>query len=322
MKAEAAGVDFAAYNFNGERVFRLKSNGISYIAGWSFDNNTLYTGTAAVSGYTKTGEITLGPSGLRGYKWRFENDGSGALAGGKISWDKDGNLTVDAQISANNITSGTISTASIKCEGKWYLSQNGDGYIANKNIEWDKDGNINVKGSFSQNIHYAYKCDVTIVSRVQGNLEDEVELKLNNHLYLATNVLDEADFEILGGNEWPYQLDYKHYYTIRLPLNYKFIGKEVKIYDCNYGPFTKQPYGWCNTTIKVENDVAFVTKNTYEDDYAKNNLWKSITIRGGYASFVCIPTTNGKLTWICVDFYGAKCEGIDIKGQIHYDLYI
>jgi len=318
-----------AYDKSGNIGFFLSTSGYNAISSWAFDATAIYIGSKNLSqeGYIAAeGSMALMSSGIFGYKWKFLADGSGALAGGKINWDKDGNINVDAKISANNITAGTISTASIKCEGKWYLSQNGDGYIASKNIEWDKDGNMNVKGSFSQNIHYVYKCDVTIVSRVQGNLEDEVELKLNNHLYLATNVLDEADFElwynskILGGNEWPYQLDYGHYYTIRLPLNYKFIGKEVKIYDCNYGPFTRQIYGWCNTTIKVENDVAFVAKITYEDDYSRNNLWKSITIRGGCASFVCIPTTNGGLTWICVDFYGAKCEGVDVKGQIHYDL--
>lgn len=146
MKVQTDSADFAAYDFNGRRVFKLKSNGASYIAGWSFDCDTLYTGTAAVSGYTNTGEITLGPSGLRGYKWRFENDGSGALAGGKISWDKDGNLTVDAQISANNITAGTISTASIKCEGKWLFDQNGSGYLASNHLFWDNDGNLTVEG--------------------------------------------------------------------------------------------------------------------------------------------------------------------------------
>ena len=329
LYSDGANSIMRAYDKSGNIGFFLSTSGYNTISSWAFDATAIYIGSKNLSqeGYIAAEDsMALMSSGIFGYKWKLLADGSGALAGGKINWDKDGNINVDAKISANNITAGIISTASIECEGKWYLSQNGDGYIARKNIEWDKDGNMNVKGSFSQNIHYAYKCDVTIVSRVQGDLEDEVELKLNNHLYLVTNVLDEADFElwhnseILGGNEWPYQLDFKHYYTICLPLNYKFIGKEVKIYDCNYGPFTRQPYGWCNTTIKVENDVAFVTKITYEDDYSRNNLWKSITIRGGYASFVCVPTTNGGLTWICVDFYGAMSEGVDAKGQIHYDL--
>lgn len=142
LKVKADSADLAAYDLNGKRIFKIKSNGVSHIAGWSFDNTTLYTGTAATTGYAKTGEITLGPTGLRGYKWRLENDGSGALAGGKINWDAEGNITVDAKISANNITAGTISTASIVCEGKWALLQDGTGYLANRNITWDKNGSV------------------------------------------------------------------------------------------------------------------------------------------------------------------------------------
>lgn len=146
LKVKADSADLAAYDLNGKRIFNIKSNGVSHIAGWNFDNTTLYTGSAATSGYAKTGEITLGPTGLRGYKWRFENDGSGALAGGKINWDKDGNINVDAKISANNITAGTISTASIKCEGKWALNQDGSGYLASNHLFWDDSGNLTVEG--------------------------------------------------------------------------------------------------------------------------------------------------------------------------------
>lgn len=146
LKVKADSADLAAYDLNGKRIFNIKSNGVSHIAGWNFDNTTLYTGTATTTGYANTGEITLGPTGLRGYKWRFENDGSGALAGGKINWDKDGNINVDAKISANNITAGTISTASIKCEGKWALNQDGSGYLASNHLFWDDSGNLTVEG--------------------------------------------------------------------------------------------------------------------------------------------------------------------------------
>lgn len=322
LKIKADSADLAAYDLNGKRIFKIKSNGVSHIAGWNFDHATLYTGTAAISGYTNTGEITLGPTGLRGYKWRFENDGSGALAGGKINWDADGNLNVDAKISANNITAGTISTASIQCEGKWALNIDGSGYLANQNVIWDADGNINVKGSFSQDMHYAYKCDATIIARRETGIEDEIELQLNNHLYLATNVLDFSDNDLYISENWPYPLYPKQYYIIRLPLNRQFIGKEVKIYDCNYGPFTRQPMGWCTTTIKSENDETFITKVSYEADFYTRNEWKSITIRGGYASFVCIPDliSSKGCRWICVDFYGALCEGVDANNNLHQNL--
>lgn len=160
---------FGAYNSSGGKIFILQSNGTNSIAGWNFDDAVLYTGTKATSGFTASGSITLGPTGLRGYKWRFENNGSGAVAGGNISWDSDGNVTFASsvkigwsnlggtiinsegvfagKISADNITAGTISTANIRNQSNtWYLNQDGSGALANGNISWDKSGNVTVNG--------------------------------------------------------------------------------------------------------------------------------------------------------------------------------
>lgn len=160
---------FGAYNSSGGKIFILQSNGINSIAGWNFDNDVLYTGTKAASGFTASGSITLGPTGLRGYKWRFENNGSGAIAGGNISWDSSGNVTFASnvkigwnnlggtiinsegvfagKISADNITAGTISTANIRNQSNtWYLNQDGSGALANGNISWDEKGNVTVNG--------------------------------------------------------------------------------------------------------------------------------------------------------------------------------
>lgn len=160
---------FGAYNSSGGKIFILQSNGINSIAGWNFDNDVLYTGTKATSGFTASGSITFGPTGLRGYKWRFENNGSGAIAGGNISWDSSGNVTFASnvkigwnnlggtiinsegvfagKISADNITAGTISTANIRNQSNtWYLNQDGSGTLANGNISWDEKGNVTVNG--------------------------------------------------------------------------------------------------------------------------------------------------------------------------------
>lgn len=160
---------FGAYNLSGGKIFILQSNGTNSIAGWNFDDAVLYTGTKATSGFTASGSITLGPTGLRGYKWRFENNGSGAVAGGNISWDSAGNVTFASsvkigwsnlggtiinsegvfagKISADNITAGTISTANIRNQSNtWYLNQDGSGALANGNISWDKSGNVTVNG--------------------------------------------------------------------------------------------------------------------------------------------------------------------------------
>lgn len=160
---------FGAYNSFGGKIFLLQSNGVNSIAGWNFDNAVLYTGTKVTSGFAASGNITLGPTGLRGYKWRFENNGSGAVAGGNISWDNNGNVTFTSsvkigwnnlggtiinsegvfagKISADNITAGTISTANIKNQSNtWYLNQDGSGALAGGNISWDNNGNVTVNG--------------------------------------------------------------------------------------------------------------------------------------------------------------------------------
>ena len=90
--------------------------------------------------------MVLATSGITGFAWKLNADGSGSLASGKIKWDTEGNLTVDAKISANNITAGTISTAAIKNGEYWGLNLDGSGYLASSNIIWDKDGNTKFIG--------------------------------------------------------------------------------------------------------------------------------------------------------------------------------
>ena len=341
------GAELAAYNQNGKKLFKLKSDGESTIANWNFDNSVIYTGDKATTvGFTANDySITISTNGLLGYKWKLLQDGSGAIAGGNIAWDTAGNVTIAesvkigwanlggtiinsegifaGKISADNITAGTISTANIKnATGTWYLNQNGAGALANGNIVWDQDGNTNVYGSFSQHLHFIYKSDATVLSITETSVEPDVELKINKHLYLTTNVYDPSD-DILS-EEWPYALDWRNYYIIRLPNDASYIGKEVKIYDCNFGPFTRQPYGWCTTTIKVENDRYFASNIAYDGDYGKENLLSSVLIRGGYASFVAVPGQdwiNGEwiycARWICVDVRGAICVATDAKGTEH-----
>lgn len=266
LKVKEGSTDLAAYDNNGYRLFKIKSGGTCYIAGWCFNNTTLYTGTQVTSGFTATGHITLGPTGLRGYKWRFENDGSGALAGGQIlwnvdgsgsigggnvSWDKDGNITFSANVSlnwtngideakqaaddaqtaadnaqqsANNadakavaaaaaaakaqttadgantkytnmlgtylthigsdgiytgqlvadqIVSGTISTADIKStNGVWHLYNDGSGKLANGNISWDKSGNVTFGASVTLNWTTGINNAIDLANGAQESADD------------------------------------------------------------------------------------------------------------------------------------------------------
>jgi hypothetical protein len=156
MKIKTDGVSFAAYDQNGYKIFKLRSNGVSSIADWNIENDALFVGSKKVDAGSFTdaaGSMTFSSTGIRGNKWRLEADGSGAIAGGKINWDKAGNIVVDAKISANNITAGTISTASIRNQSDtWYLNQDGSGALAGNKLTWNKDGVLRVQNSRLTNV--------------------------------------------------------------------------------------------------------------------------------------------------------------------------
>lgn len=149
MYSDGANSLMRAYDVNGNLGFALQTNGFHTIGNWHFNHQSIYIGSPNLSpeGYTLTpGSMVLATSGITGFAWKLNADGSGSLASGKIKWDTEGNLTVDAKISANNITAGTISTAAIKNGEYWGLNLDGSGYLASSNIIWDKDGNTKFIG--------------------------------------------------------------------------------------------------------------------------------------------------------------------------------
>lgn len=73
------------------------------IGGWTVDADSLYRGTknnTVGSCTSAAGSITLGSNGIRGYKWRLDASGAGAVAGGNIAWDASGNVTFASTVSA------------------------------------------------------------------------------------------------------------------------------------------------------------------------------------------------------------------------------
>lgn len=80
------------------------------IGGWTIDADSIFKGTKATTGFTgSSGSITIGSTGIRGYKWRIESngvaafangnvlfnaDGSGNVANGLVSWTTNGTLTI------------------------------------------------------------------------------------------------------------------------------------------------------------------------------------------------------------------------------------
>ena len=139
---------------NNEKVFSAGSD--NFIAGWNFNEKGIFSGIQTNSGFTtKSGDITISSNGIRGFKWRLEKDGSGALAGDNITWDKDGNMNFKGKIDASQIISGKIDTSLINTDAilsngdAWALLKDGSGYLASKNLTWDEFGNINVLASLS-----------------------------------------------------------------------------------------------------------------------------------------------------------------------------
>lgn len=71
------------------------------VGGWTIDADSIFQGTKnnASGGYTPaSGAVTLGSNGLRGFKWRLDATGAGALAGNNIIWDAAGNVTFGASV--------------------------------------------------------------------------------------------------------------------------------------------------------------------------------------------------------------------------------
>lgn len=74
------------------------------IGGWSLDSDSIFRGTKnnTQGGFTAaSGSMTIASNGIRGFKWRLESTGAGAIAGGNILWDTTGAVTFAASVSLN-----------------------------------------------------------------------------------------------------------------------------------------------------------------------------------------------------------------------------
>lgn len=74
------------------------------IGGWSIDTDSIYRGTKnnTSGAYTgASGSVCIGSNGIRGFKWRLEATGAGAIAGGNIIWDAAGNVTFGSSVTLN-----------------------------------------------------------------------------------------------------------------------------------------------------------------------------------------------------------------------------
>ena len=275
MNINDTGAEFAAYDLNGKKLFKLKSDDVSSIAGWNFNNTLLYTGTpiADVTGFTASADsISISPVGVFGYKWRFGVNGDGAIAGGNISWDMNGNVTFAdsvkigwnnlggtiinsegvfaGKISADNITAGTISTANIKnATGTWYLNQDGSGALANGNIVWTTNGETTFTGK------------IIAKSGTIGSIEI-----YNDHIGVSASSSESGDAA------WAALSIYKDFFKVGGAKGYVMFGNDVipaivggaftavgRI--VNQAPNTFGSYGFDQANYGLFIDVSGGTKN-------------------------------------------------------------
>ena len=102
------------------RNFRIDTDGSAYFSGTITATSGSIGGWKINTSSITKNNVTLGSDGsiMNGTKWKLNNDGSGQLANGKISWNSAGDLSINAQISTTKINAveGTI--------GKWKISKN------------------------------------------------------------------------------------------------------------------------------------------------------------------------------------------------------
>lgn len=93
---------FFTSNSSGTSIAQFGST--NQIASWIIDTDSISRGTKnnTSEAFTATTvSITIGSNGIRGFKWRLDATGAGAVAGGNISWDASGNVTFGSSVSLN-----------------------------------------------------------------------------------------------------------------------------------------------------------------------------------------------------------------------------
>ena len=104
----ASGITIYSGGSNGairSRNFRIDTDGSAYFSGTITATSGSIGGWKINTSSITKNNVTLGSDGsiTNGTKWKLNNDGSGQLANGKISWNSAGDLSINAQISTTKI---------------------------------------------------------------------------------------------------------------------------------------------------------------------------------------------------------------------------
>lgn len=151
--------DYGIFAYKGKDLV-FKAGTTNYIAGWNFDENSLYIGTKNNNADQYTNDdksLTIGTNGLRSKAWYINTNGTAKFSSGYIQFNEKsgsiGSWNFDSDslyIGTKNDTSGgftsTNKSITIGPNGirgcKWRFDTAGSGAIAGGNIKWDDKGNI------------------------------------------------------------------------------------------------------------------------------------------------------------------------------------
>lgn len=163
------------------------------IGGWSIDTDSIYRGTKnnTSGAYTgASGSVCFGSNGIRGYKWRLDATGAGAVAGGNISWDAAGNVTFGSSV-VLNWTNAANTAAN---NGKLYVRGTGLNHAAARYITLNGT-KIHESSARGLTLSVINRSDLKVVSHTNYDVYSN-ETNCNN-LATALNAIDSSKIIIL-----------------------------------------------------------------------------------------------------------------------------
>ena len=182
-------------------IFAYKENKLvfqagttNYIAGWNFDESSLYIGTKNNNADQYTNDdksLTIGTNGLRSKAWYINTNGTAKFSSGYIQFNEKsgsiGSWNFDSDslyIGTKNDTSGgftsTNKSITIGPNGirgcKWRFDTAGSGAIAGGNIKWDDKGNI----TFGANVVLNWSSGLKEAKDAANNAQGTANTALTN----------------------------------------------------------------------------------------------------------------------------------------------
>lgn len=163
------------------------------IGGWSIDADSIFRGTknnTPAACTAASGAVTIGSNGIRGFKWRLDATGAGAVAGGNISWDAAGNVTFGSSV-VLNWTNAANTAAN---NGKLYVRGTGLNRAATRYITLNGT-KIHESSSRGLTLSIINRSDMKVVSHTNYDVYSN-ETNCNN-LATALNAIDSTKIVIL-----------------------------------------------------------------------------------------------------------------------------